>query len=69
MGQIADDIINGFCCHGCGMYFVEEHGFPVLCDECYYPRSTQPLATIPLLGNATEEELKANGWEEKKGEG
>lgn len=35
MGQIADDIINGFCCSLCGVYFVEEHGYPVVCKDCW----------------------------------
>lgn len=35
MGEIADDMINGFCCSYCGIYFEEEHGFPVLCKSCY----------------------------------
>jgi len=35
MGQIADDMINGLCCSHCGTYFEEEHGYPVLCEDCY----------------------------------
>lgn len=35
MGQIAEDIINGFCCSLCGTYFEEEHGYPVLCHHCW----------------------------------
>ena len=34
MGEIADDIISGACCEICGVYFDEEYGFPVTCDEC-----------------------------------
>lgn len=35
MGEIADDMISGFSCSGCGVYFEEEHGFPVLCEDCF----------------------------------
>lgn len=35
MGEIADDIIDGACCAYCSQYFQCEHGYPVLCDECW----------------------------------
>ena len=35
MGEIADDIFDGACCGWCSQYFVEEHGYPVLCVECF----------------------------------
>lgn len=35
MGQISDDVVNGLCCSHCGIYFEEEHGFPVLCESCF----------------------------------
>ena len=35
MGEIADDMISGACCSLCGMYFVEDHGYPVVCPDCY----------------------------------
>lgn len=35
MGEIADDMIEGRCCELCGAYFVEEHGFPVICIDCW----------------------------------
>lgn len=34
MGEIADDMVNGFCCSLCGVYFENENGFPVLCVSC-----------------------------------
>lgn len=34
MGQAANDIVDGLVCSHCGIYFVESHGYPVLCDEC-----------------------------------
>ena len=35
MGEIADDMVNGACCSWCSQYFVEEHGYPVLCRRCF----------------------------------
>lgn len=35
MGQIADDMIDGFMCSLCGTYFEEEHGYPVVCRGCW----------------------------------
>lgn len=35
MGEMAEDNINGACCGWCGIYFVEEHGYPVLCKGCW----------------------------------
>ena len=34
-GQVADDMLEGFMCSNCGIYFDEPHGFPVLCDGCW----------------------------------
>jgi hypothetical protein len=30
-----EDIIDGWCCQLCGVYFEEEHGYPVVCESCY----------------------------------
>jgi hypothetical protein len=41
MGQVADDMIRGLACSSCGMFFVDgkndpvEHGYPVLCRDCW----------------------------------
>lgn len=35
MGEVADDLIDGNACSYCGIYFIEEHGFPVVCIPCY----------------------------------
>ena len=57
MGQIADDMINGFCCSLCGgVYFEEEHGYPVVCKTCWKDLSKQERkmyqkATIKELGD------------------
>jgi len=35
MGQIADDMVDGLTCSHCGQFFSDEHGYPVLCWECF----------------------------------
>lgn len=43
MGDIADDVIDGSACSGCGQYFqdpknkdaIYTHGYPVLCKDCW----------------------------------
>jgi hypothetical protein len=35
MGDMAEDAYTGLCCSGCGIYFVNEHGYPVLCKDCW----------------------------------
>ena len=48
MGEIADDLIEGACCSLCGVYFEDEHGYSVLCEDCFdsddqdmYPKATE----------------------------
>lgn len=33
--RAAEDIMDGWCCQLCGVYFEEEHGYPVVCESCY----------------------------------
>lgn len=40
MGEIANDMVQGFCCSDCGVYFEAEHGYPVLCRSCW--KQTSP---------------------------
>ena len=52
MGQIADDMVNGCSCSLCGLYFESEHGYPVLCSECFEDSGEGmelPEAAIPEL--------------------
>lgn len=35
MGEIADDMVNGASCEQCGMPFVQEHGYPATCKDCW----------------------------------
>ena len=46
MGEIADDVVNGACCSHCGIYFIKEHGYPVLCHSCYDSETKEERAGI-----------------------
>ena len=35
MGEIAEDMIDGSCCELCGIYFRQDHGYPVVCLDCW----------------------------------
>lgn len=35
MGEIAEDMVDGFMCSLCGTYFEKEHDYPVVCDYCW----------------------------------
>jgi len=35
MSEIAEDMVEGACCAHCGVYFEEDHGYPVLCKSCH----------------------------------
>lgn len=34
MGEIAESLIDGTCCEGCGVFIGEGDGFPRTCDVC-----------------------------------
>jgi hypothetical protein len=53
MGEIADDMVNGFQCSHCGVCFEREHGYPVLCHDCYDGKTAAERAG---LQRATEAE-------------
>ena len=54
MGEMADDMIEGFSCSGCGVYFEQEHGYPVLCHHCW---SQWTKAERVDYSRATEKEM------------
>jgi hypothetical protein len=61
MGQISDDIVDGLCCNFCGQYFEDEHGYPVVCGECWdelpkRDRAGLPKATFRLIADISDEE-------------
>lgn len=52
MGEIAEDILEGACCQDCGIYFVEAHGYPVLCKECwksYSPKERKNISAQAIM--------------------
>lgn len=54
MGQLADDMVNGYSCTLCGVYFEDEHGYPVVCQSCYDDLSKAEKIDYKL---ATNDEL------------
>ncbi len=48
MGEISDDIINGLSCSWCGIYFKEEHGYPVLCKDCQEDTNPKEMEDLGL---------------------
>ncbi len=66
MGEIADSMINGSCCSGCGTYIGEATGYPRECSGCQNyqsrtqkqkPRKRQPNRKC-LIWNPYTETLK-----------
>ncbi len=53
MGEAADDIVEGLVCSHCGIYFVESHGYPVLCTKCH--KEDRGVSGLP---KATNKELR-----------
>lgn len=60
MGEIAEDMIEGRCCSECGCYFYDhvktdgtieiyEHGYPVLCWDCWEKDSELQKAEVDTL--------------------
>ncbi len=54
MGEVADDILSGLQCSWCGVMFEADHGYPVVCEDCWEnakpeQRKTIQKATIPEL--------------------
>ena len=49
--SIAEDIIAGWCCQLCGVYFEEEHGYPVVCESCYNELSEEEKKDYQLATN------------------
>ena len=69
MGEVADDMVNGFCCSACNSYFLRRHGYPVLCVDCYreernrvHRRPDTPRATITEVALASPADLSLAGW-------
>lgn len=46
--SVCEDIIDGWCCQLCGTYFIEEHGYPVVCKDCYNGLSKEEKKSYQL---------------------
>lgn len=57
MGEIADDMVKGLCCSFCGVYFKTEHGYLVLCSDCW-KYATPGERRETGLQEATEPEIQ-----------
>ena len=55
MGEIANDIITGFMCSWCGTMFEEEHGYPIVCEDCGEDKTDQELKKMGLQRASIEE--------------
>ena len=58
MGDVSDAITEGERCALCGVFFMREHGFPVLCGWCWrntprIEREGYSKATKPEAGGAS----------------
>jgi len=51
MSEIADMILEGEQCSHCGVVFLEEHGFPVLCEDCFKEETKEERAGLPKATN------------------
>lgn len=54
MGLLSEDITKGRCCENCGNYFTDEHGYRVVCTDCY---NEMPAHERIDYKQATHEEL------------
>ena len=52
-----EDVAKGLCCLSCGVYFISEHGYPVLCEYCWETWTMEDRPKDSLI-KATLEEVK-----------
>ena len=64
MGELAEDLINGFSCSWCGIYFEEEHGYPVICMSC--ANSNRDILKAQDISTAHLPELGENEKDNKQ---
>ena len=48
MGEIAELIIQGEQCSFCGIEFVEPHGYPVICEQCFHGLTEEEQEDVVL---------------------
>jgi len=51
MGEVADMMLDGTLCEGCGVFMGDEVGYPRKCKACRYDE--RKLAEIPANPHAT----------------
>ncbi len=56
MGEIADMMINGEMCSWCGICFIGEHSYPVVCKSCAEGKSDKELLKVGVQ-NAINDEI------------
>ena len=54
MGDQSDDMNDGLCCSECGVYFIKDHDYPVLCRHCWYQGSQTQKSEHPEMGEEEE---------------
>lgn len=50
MGDIADMMLCGILCEGCGVYVGEDVGYPVRCGSCIGPNPPKKKVPCPVCG-------------------
>jgi len=56
MGDLADDMIEGYSCSWCGIYFMDSHEYPVVCKTCAEGKSDKELLKLGVQ-NAIHKEM------------
>lgn len=56
MSDYTDDVVEGRCCSWCGVYFIEGHEYPVICNECAKGATVEDMANTGVA-RATKAEL------------
>jgi len=51
MAQNANDMINGTSCTFCGVFFKKQHGYPVVCTDCFDDSTTDELTGLQKATN------------------
>ena len=56
VGELADDMVDGFSCSWCGIYFKRPHEYPVVCKSCAKGYSDKKLLEMGVQ-RAIEKEM------------
>ena len=61
MGDIADMMLDGVLCEGCGEYMGEGFGVPQRCDGCAMPYAVKPTAANKIPCFVCGKKIKVAG--------